>query len=275
MPNSARPHQMLVDSHTHIYLEQFSQDLEQVIENAEAVDVQHFLMPNIDVSSLEDLHRTADLLKGRAHPMIGLHPCSVDDSFEQQLQRLHDSYRKQPERYCAIGEIGIDLYWDKSTYQNQVAAFEYQIEWAKSVGLPIVIHVRNAFDEVFKVIDQHNDDRLTGVFHCFTGSAEQAKHILDYSGFLLGIGGVLTFKNGKIDRFMGDISLEHIILETDAPYLAPTPHRGQRNEPAYLKLVAEKLAQLHQCDISTVASMTTENCRQLFNLELPEHEKIT
>lgn len=263
---------MLVDSHTHIYLEHFNDDFEEMIQSAEDQGIGHFLLPNIDVESMDAVLDCTRRLPGKAHPMVGLHPCSVKDDFKEQLAALKAVYQKQPAAFCAIGEIGIDLYWDQSTLDWQVEAFEYQINWAKEAGLPIVIHVRNAFDEVFEVVERMNDDRLQGVFHCFTGTLEQAQKILGYGGFMLGIGGVLTFKNGKIDQFIDQIPLERIVLETDAPYLAPKPHRGKRNEPAYISLVAARLAALHEVELEVIASQTTANCREMFKLALPNHE---
>ena len=263
---------MLIDSHTHIYHEDFDADFDLMIARAKQAGVQHFLMPNIDVEYIEALHKTADRLPYHAHPMMGLHPFSVKDDFQQQLDVIHEHLFKPVRKYVAVGEIGIDLYWDKSTLDIQVEAFEQQIEWAKILKLPIVIHVRDAFDETLEVIDRLNDERLTGVFHCFTGTKEQAQHIIDYGGFKLGIGGVVTFKNGKIDQFISDIDLKHLILETDAPYLAPVPHRGKRNEPAYTKLVAEKLAECYQLPVEEIARATTQNCRALFNREFSDHE---
>jgi TatD DNase family protein len=179
----------------------------------------------------------------------------------------------QPVRkYWAIGEIGLDLYWDKTTLPLQVEAFEQQIAWAKTLQLPIVIHVRDAFDETFEVIDRLHDDRLRGVFHCFTGNEAQAQHIVDYGSFKMGIGGVLTFKNGQIDRFIGRFDPSLFLLETDAPYLAPAPHRGKRNEPAYAALVASKLAEIYGMTVPEIAEITTRNTIELFQLNLPTHE---
>lgn len=257
---------MLIDSHNHIYAEQFQDDLDQVMERALDANVQHHLMPNIDVESIGPMHGVADRFSDRCHPMMGLHPCSVKEDFEEQL-RVIDRHLFQPVRhYIAVGEIGIDLYWDKSTLAIQQEAFKRQIEWAKALDLPIVIHARDSFKELFEVVDEMHDERLRGVFHCFTGTLEDAKHIEAYGSFMMGIGGVLTFKNGKIDQFINELDMNRLILETDSPYLAPKPHRGKRNEPAYTALVATKLSELTGKSLEEISEITTSNCKRLFNL---------
>jgi TatD DNase family protein len=264
---------MLIDSHTHIYLPEFEEDFSEMVARARAVGVRYFLMPNVDVETIPLMHRIQDRLPDHAFPMMGLHPCSVKDDFENQLEEIKRHLFQPVRKYLAVGEIGIDLYWDKSTLDIQIKAFEMQIEWAKALNLPIVIHVRDAFDEVFEVLDRVNDDRLRGVFHCFTGTKEQARHIIDYGSFKLGIGGVVTFKNGKIDQFISEVDMSHLILETDAPYLAPVPHRGKRNEPAYASLVANKLAECYGVSGDEIALTTTQNCIDLFKLNLTNHEE--
>jgi TatD DNase family protein len=264
---------MLIDSHTHIYLPEFEEDFSEMVARARAVGVRYFLMPNVDVETIPLMHRIQDRLPDHAFPMMGLHPCSVKDDFENQLEEIKRHLFQPVRKYLAVGEIGIDLYWDKSTLDIQIKAFEMQIEWAKALNLPIVIHVRDAFDEVFEVLDRVNDDRLRGVFHCFTGTKEQAQHIIDYGSFKLGIGGVVTFKNGKIDQFISEVDMSHLILETDAPYLAPVPHRGKRNEPAYSSLVANKLAECYGVSGDEIALTTTQNCIDLFKLNLTNHEE--
>jgi len=264
---------MLIDSHTHIYLPEFEEDFSEMVARARAVGVRYFLMPNVDVETIPLMHRIQDRLPDHAFPMMGLHPCSVKDDFENQLEEIKRHLFQPVRKYWAVGEIGIDLYWDKSTLDIQIKAFEMQIEWAKALNLPIVIHVRDASDEVFEVLDRVNDDRLRGVFHCFTGTKEQAQHIIDYGSFKLGIGGVVTFKNGKIDQFIAEVDMSHLILETDAPYLAPVPHRGKRNEPAYASLVANKLAECYGVSGDEIALTTTQNCIDLFKLNLTNHEE--
>lgn len=259
---------MLIDSHTHIYSDQFSEDFDAMIQRANDAGVEHFLLPNVDVNSIDAMHAVVDRLPRKAHAMMGLHPCSVKDDWEQQLTAMRKHIDQQTRPYCAIGEIGIDLYWDQSTLDIQIQAFEKQIEWAKELNLPIVIHVRDAFDELFEVMDRVIDDRLRGVFHCFTGTKEQAQKVIDYKTFKMGIGGVVTFKNGKIDQFLGDFDLSHFILETDSPYLAPVPYRGKRNESGYTAFVAKKMAEIFGVSEDVIASETTKNCIELFDLKL-------
>jgi TatD DNase family protein len=198
--------------------------------------------------------------------MFGLHPCSVKENWKEELRLVeHDLFNNSSKlNPIAVGEIGLDLYWERSFLEQQVEALEIQINWAKKLGLPIVIHVRDAFDEIFEVIDSLNDDSLTGVFHCFTGNLSQANHILDYGGFKLGLGGVLTFKNSGLDKTIEQIDLKHLILETDSPYLAPHPHRGKRNEPAYLMLVAKKLAEVKGVLLEEVSRVTEINTNEIF-----------
>ena len=263
---------MIIDTHAHIYLPDFRQDLSDVVDRARTAGVKYFLLPNVDSTTIEDMHLVADRYPDHALPMMGLHPCSVKpDSLDRELDLIQEHLFKPVRRYWAVGEIGVDLYWDKSTLAIQQEAFGKQIQWAKALGLPVVIHVRDAFDEAFEVVDSYNDERLRGVFHCFTGTKNQAERIIGFGGFKLGIGGVLTFKNGKIDRFIHEVGLEHLLLETDAPYLAPSPHRGKRNEPAYAHLVMEKLAACLGRSEMEIAAETTKNAIELFNLNLSIH----
>lgn len=241
------------------------------MNRASEAGVQHLLMPNIDVPSIDAMHRVADRYPDRCYPMMGLHPCSVQEDFREQLSVVERHLFQPVRKYIAVGEIGIDLYWDKSTLEIQQEAFRQQIEWAKALKLPIVIHVRESFDEVFEIVDELHDERLRGVFHCFTGTLEQAKHIEAYGSFMMGIGGVLTFKNGKIDQFIHELDLNRLILETDSPYLAPKPYRGKRNEPAYTRLVAEKLSTLTGKSLEEIEAVSTANCERLFHLTF-EHE---
>lgn len=253
-----------IDTHTHLFVEQFDEDRDAVVQAAIEAGIQKLLLPNIDITSIDALHALAKKFPAHCLPMMGLHPCSVGDHWEQDLNIIKHNLFK--ERYVAVGEIGMDLYWDKSTKEIQMKAFAQQIEWAKELKLPIAIHVRDAFDEAFEVVDALNDDHLTGVFHCFTGTQEQANHILSYGGFMLGIGGVLTFKNAGVDQVVKDIPLEHLILETDSPYLAPHPNRGKRNESRYLTYVASKLAEVKGISIEKVAEQTTQNAEKLFQI---------
>jgi TatD DNase family protein len=222
------------------------------------------LLPNIDLDSIEAMHKLESDFPNNCHAMMGLHPCSVTENWEKELAVIKSHLDKR--KYCAVGEIGIDLYWDKDLLPFQQAAFAQQIEWAKEFDIPIVIHVREAFDEAFEIVDKLNDDSLRGVFHCFTGTVEQAKHIINYGGFKLGLGGVLTFKNSGLDKVVSEIGMEHFILETDSPYLAPTPHRGKRNESSYITYVASKLSEIKEINIEEVAEVTTKNAIELFRL---------
>ena len=196
--------------------------------------------------------------------MMGLHPGSIGENWESDLEIVKSNLFNRS--YCAVGEIGMDLYWDKTFIEAQKKAFRMQVEWAKELNLPIVIHARDAFDEIFEIVDEMNDEILRGVFHCFTGTLDQANHILGYGGFKLGIGGVLTYKNAKIDEVIREISLDHLILETDSPYLPPVPYRGKRNESAYLLHIAEKLADVHGVTLKDIEERTSMNAIELFNL---------
>jgi TatD DNase family protein len=253
----------MIDTHTHLFSTEFDADRDLIIQNALDAGVSKMLLPNVDLDSIAGMHELAKKFPQQCYPMMGLHPCSVTENWEADLSIIKSWLDK--ESYCAVGEIGIDLYWEKSTLEFQKKAFRQQIQWAKEKKLPIVIHVREAFVETFEIVDELNDENLTGVFHCFTGNLEQANHILKYGGFKLGIGGVVTFKNGGLDKVLPHIDLEHLVLETDSPYLAPVPYRGKRNESSYLKIIAEKLAELKEVSFETVDSITTQNAIALFS----------
>lgn len=252
----------LIDTHTHLFSEQFGDEMDAVVQRAIDAGVTKMLLPNIDLDSIDRMHALVKAFPKHCFPMMGLHPCSVTANWEADLAVIKSHLDEGG--YCAVGEIGIDLYWDKTTLKWQQEAFETQINWAKAKNLPIAIHVRDAFDETFEVLDQLNDDYLTGVFHCFTGTVDQAKKVLNYGGFKLGIGGVLTFKNSGLDKVVQEIDLEHLILETDSPYLAPTPYRGKRNESEYLTLIASKLAEVKNVTMDEIATITTKNAEMLF-----------
>ena len=253
----------MIDTHTHLYSKEFDADRDAIIQSAINSGVSKMLMPNVDVDSISGMHELVKKFPKNCIAMMGLHPCSVTENWENDLRIIKEWLDK--ENYCAVGEIGIDLYWDKSTLAFQQKAFRQQIKWAKEKILPIVIHVREAFNETFEIVDELNDENLTGVFHCYSGNLEQAKHIINYGGFKLGIGGVVTFKNGGIDKVLPEIDLEHLVLETDAPYLAPVPYRGKRNESSYITLIATKLAELKGVDVKTIDEVTTKNALQLFS----------
>lgn len=252
----------LVDTHTHLYLEQFDQDREKVITAALERGVQKMLLPNIDSSSIEGLKDLSEKYPEHCFPMMGLHPTSVKENYEEELQIIEKELRTG--KYIAMGEIGIDLYWDRTFEDQQKDALRRQIELAKELELPIVVHQRDSFEAIFSVLDNMDTTNLRGVFHCFTGNTGQAEKITDM-GFKLGIGGVLTFKNSKLDESLKSIDLKHLILETDSPFLAPVPYRGKRNESTYVYLVARKLAEIKAIDIEEVADVTTNNAYELFN----------
>lgn len=255
---------ILTDTHTHLYLKEFEEDRDEVIERARQQYVRKLLMPNIDTTTVEDLNALCEKYPDECFPMMGLHPSSVDNNYEQELENIYHQFNHR--NYYAVGEIGIDLYWDKTFEAQQKKVFRTQIKWAIEKNLPIVIHARDSFSEIFEILDEENCKGLRGVFHCFTGSQEQAKKALSYGGFLLGIGGVLTFKNSGLDQVVKKIDMENLILETDSPYLAPTPHRGKRNESAYVSLVADKLAEIKGLPKSKVAAFTTANAQNLFKI---------
>lgn len=255
---------MLIDTHTHLYSSQFDQDREDVIQQCIKNGVDKFLLPNIDKSSIQGMLALQNKFPLNCFAMMGLHPCSVDQNWEQELEEINTLL--QQERIIAIGEIGIDLYWDKTYVAQQKEAFTRQISWAKEMNLPIVIHARDSFSEIYSVLDQVNDERLKGVFHCFTGSAEDVSKIQSYGGFKFGIGGVVTFKKSGLDEVVKNIPIEEILLETDAPYLAPTPHRGKRNESSYLPIIASKLSDIFEISEQEVARITSQNAVELFRL---------
>lgn len=254
----------LVDTHTHLYGEQFSEDRPAMIARALAAGVQRFYLPAIDSGVIDDLLALEAAYPERCFAMMGLHPCSVRENYEEELAIVADWLGRRP--FAAVGEIGIDLYWDKTHYEEQRRAFLRQVEWAKELGLPIVIHSRESIDLILDLLEPLAGGALTGIFHCFTGTGEQAARIIDL-GFLLGVGGVLTFRNAGLDQTLAAIGLEHVVLETDAPYLAPVPHRGQRNESAYLRLIAGKLAAVKEVSLEEVARITTANADRMFGYE--------
>ncbi len=253
---------IITDTHCHLYSDEFKDDREALIQKAFEAGVQRIFLPNIDQESIAGMHQLADAYPNNCFPMMGLHPCYVKADFEEQLTLMLQLLDQR--KYCAIGEIGIDLYWDKSFLKQQQQAFITQCNWAKSRKLPIAIHVRDAFDELFELLDEVNDEQLRGVFHCFSGNLAQAERALAYGGFKLGLGGVLTYKKSGLDAVISHIDMQHLLLETDAPYLAPTPFRGKRNEPAHVLPIAQKLAELKGLTLEQVAAITTQNSIDLF-----------
>lgn len=252
---------MLIDSHAHIYLEQFFEDRPAMLERAENEGIGKILMPAIDSITHQSMLDMESYFPGKCISMMGLHPCSVKEDYQKELSIVQSYLEKKA--FVAIGEIGLDFYWDKTYTNQQYEAFHRQVEWALAYDIPIVIHSRNATDECIRVVAEYQKGNLKGVFHCFSGNADQAKQITDL-GFYLGIGGVLTFKNSGLDKVMMEINLDRVVLETDAPYLAPVPIRGKRNEPSYLKYIVSKLAEIRDVSIKEVASITTANAESLF-----------
>lgn len=252
----------MIDTHTHLYSEEFDEDRKEAIQRAIDKGITEFYLPAIDSESHEKMLTLETEYPGQIFSMMGLHPCYVKpESWEKELEIVKNYLDQRV--FPAIGEIGIDLYWDKTTLDIQVKAFEQQIDWAIEKDLPIVIHTRESFEETFEVLERKRHPKLRGIFHCFSGDLQQALHAIDLN-FILGIGGVVTFKNGKIDRFLNEIPLDKIVLETDSPYLAPVPHRGKRNESSYLDLVAGKLVDIYGKDFKEIDRITTENAKKIF-----------
>ena len=252
----------LTDTHSHIYSEEFDKDRRDIVFNAHKAGVKKILLPNIDSTSIEAMMNLCKKFPHHIFPMMGLHPTSVEDDFESELQIVEQWLEK--EKFYAIGEIGIDLYWDKTFLEEQITAFEKQIDLAIKYDLPIVIHARSSFDEIFEVLDRKYVPELRGVFHSFTGTLEQAKKITEQYKFYIGINGIVTFKNSKLPDVVKEIDVKHILLETDAPYLAPEPKRGKRNESAYMFYTARKVADIYGLDIKSISEITTKNALDLF-----------
>ena len=254
---------ILTDTHTHLYTDAFDEDREEVINKAIDLGISRFFIPAIDSSYTKRMLELEKSFEEHVFLMMGLHPTSVKENFKEELDHVESMLASR--KFYAIGEIGIDLYWDRTFFQQQREAFAYQIGLAQKYSLPIVIHCRDSFDEIIEVLDEYGYDDLRGIFHCFTGTIEQAQQAIDRK-MKLGIGGVVTFKNGKIDTFLDQIDLRHIVLETDSPYLAPVPFRGKRNESSYLLNVLEKLSEIYKVDREEIARITTENSKEVFGV---------
>ena len=254
---------MLTDTHTHLYSEHFNEDLSLVMQRTFDSGVKRLFIPAIDSATTEAMYLLEKQYPENVFLMMGLHPTSVKSNFKQELEHVKKQFLKR--QFFAVGEIGIDLYWDKSNLENQKTAFITQIQLAKKYKLPIVIHCRDAFDEIFKILESENDQDLFGIFHCFTGTEEQANKAISFN-MKLGIGGVVTFKNSKIDTFLNKIDIKNIVLETDSPYLSPVPYRGKRNESSYLSLVCKKLAEIYQLSEEEISLITTQNSKDVFGI---------
>ena len=254
---------MIIDTHTHLYVEEFDTDYKEVIQRAIDYGVEKFFLPAIDSTYTERMFRLQKEYPEHMYLMNGLHPCSVKENWQEAIAKVNALVSTHPKDLYAIGEIGIDLYWDKTFLEAQKEAFALQIRLAKEYHLPIVIHCREAFEETFEVLEKEKSDDLFGIFHCFTGNKEQALRAISF-GLKLGIGGVVTFKNGKIDTFLNEIPLKHLVLETDAPYLAPVPFRGKRNESSYLIYIVKKLAEIYNISENEIIKRTTNNALEIF-----------
>ena len=254
---------MITDTHTHLYSSQFNEDQKEMMQRAKDAGVSRFFIPAIDSSYTESMIELEENFPLEVYLMMGLHPTSVKENYLEELAHVKEWIEKR--NFYAIGEIGIDLFWDKTFLAQQQEAFKTQIRWAKEKKLPIVIHCREAFDEIFEILEAEKGADLKGIFHCFTGTKEQAMQAISYN-MKLGIGGVATFKNGKIDTFLSEINLQHIVLETDAPYLAPVPYRGKRNESAYITKVVDKLVDIYGLSFKEISEITTQNSKDIFGI---------
>lgn len=250
-----------IDTHAHIYHEDFAADRLDMLQRCDDQGISKIFMPNVDHTSIDGMLDLESRAPGRCFSMMGLHPCSVKKDFEKELYLVEEWLSKR--RFAAVGEIGTDLYWDKTFFDHQKEAFMIQVGWAKKYNLPLVIHCRESIDQTIELVERLQEGNLTGIFHCFSGTTDQATRITKL-GFLLGIGGVVTFKNGGLDKVVPEIDLQHLVLETDSPYLAPVPHRGKRNEPSYIPLVAKRIAELKNCTVDDVQEITTGNALKLF-----------
>lgn len=253
----------LIDTHSHIYAEEFNGDIADVIAKSKEAGVEKILLPNIDSQSIQPMHNLEKMFPGYCIPMMGLHPTSVKENFMEEL----DICKKwlDSKKYCAVGEIGIDLYWDKTFIKEQQIAFDTQINWSLEFNLPIVIHSRESFDEIFEVLENYKHSNFKGVFHSFSGNLAQAQKAIEL-GFYLGINGIVTFKNSGLDKTVAKVPLDKLMLETDSPYLAPVPKRGKRNESSYVLYTAKKLAEIYQTELQNVAETTSRNAKNLFNI---------
>jgi TatD DNase family protein len=252
----------MIDTHSHIYGPEFDEDRDEVINNALQAGIEKIFLPNINAESISRMFAVASRYPGVCYPMIGLHPEDVKDDWQSVLEDMHQYLPK----VVAVGETGLDFYWDSTYKKEQIEALEHQISWAKEYDLPLVIHMRKAEQELFEVMDRHKSDDLRGIFHCFSGSKETAQRMLAYEGFVLGIGGVLTFKNCRLSETLKYVPIDRIVLETDAPYLAPVPYRGKRNEPAYVHHVAQFLSQIYNVTLEELNQVTNNRVKSIFNI---------
>ena len=254
----------MIDTHSHIYGEEFAQDCDDVVQRAFRAGVSHIFLPNINMESIQPMLSLCDRYPGRLHPMMGLHPSDVNDSFRDVLSSMEALLADAHHPYVAVGEVGLDFYWDTTFRKEQLEAFRIQIEWAIRYHLPLVIHVRSAHRELLDVMTEYSGRGLRGIFHCFGGTLAEATQLLSYEGFCLGIGGVLTFKKSTLPDVLSQIPLSRVVLETDSPYLAPVPYRGQRNESAYVAEVLRKVADVYGLPVAEVERQTDQNAKRIF-----------
>tara|TARA_R110001599_G_scaffold107695_3_gene270419 strand:- start:1089 stop:1859 length:771 start_codon:yes stop_codon:yes gene_type:complete len=255
---------MMIETHAHIYADQFEKDIDEVLERGREEGISKIYMPNIDHTSIDGMMELEEKYPDLCIATMGLHPCSVKGDFQKELYIIEEWLGKR--EFVAIGEMGTDLYWDKTFIDQQVEAFKIQVAWAKQYEKPIIIHCRESLDMTIDLVEQLKEDNLTGVFHCFNGSVAQAERIHKL-GFYIGLGGVVTFKNSGMDEVIPQLNMDHVVLETDSPYLAPVPHRGKRNEPSYLRMVAQKIADLRQVGVEEIEATTTINANSLFKVQ--------
>lgn len=255
---------MFTDTHAHLYAAEFDADRQDIMKRALDAGVERIFLPNIDSESINPMLDLCQRYPAHCFPMMGLHPCSVGPDFRRDLDLCKQHLDKGG--FYGVGEVGIDLYWDKTYLKEQEEAFRIQIGWAKEMDLPLIIHARDSFPEIFQIMDELNDSRLRGIFHCFTGNAEQAEKVMSYGGFLMGIGGVVTFKNSGLDSVLARVPLQKLVLETDSPYLAPVPYRGKRNESSYITAVASRLSQIYNLPVKEIAAQTSNTAQQLFRI---------
>ena len=254
----------IVDTHSHIYLEEFDTDRPEVILRAQQAGIQKIILPAIDWVTIDRVDATCRQYPDICYPLIGLHPTELGADYKDVIQQMKQHYDENPKFYIGIGEVGIDLYWDTTYKQEQLAAFDLQIQWAIEKNLPVVVHARSAHRELVETVSHYKDEKLRGIFHCFSGTADECQELLQFSGFFLGIGGVLTYKKSTLPAVIKDVPLDRIVLETDSPYLAPVPHRGKRNESAYTYDTLRFLSQVKELPIDQVAEVTTQNAEKLF-----------
>ena len=257
---------ILVDTHSHIYGPEFDEDREDVVRRAREAGLEAVLLPNINAESIQPMLAMCTAYPDFCYPMMGLHPEDVRADYPEVLASMQRQLQQSAHRYIAIGEVGLDFYWDETYRQEQLEAFEQQVGWARDLSLPLVIHSRKAHRELMEIMERHRAEDLSGIFHCFGGTAEEAKELLSFPNFVLGIGGVLTYKKSTLPDVLREVPLERIVLETDSPYLAPVPHRGKRNESAFVPYVLQRLAEVYDCPPSRVDEITTKTAKHLFGL---------